>query len=417
MTTVLITGAGSGIGRSTARQLAADGWRVIAIDREPEALDRLRSAMAGEHRFECVDLTDPGQLASLRSIAEPIDALINNAGRSDASGMPLVDQPAARQAGLVALNLDAPASVVTALGTRLVHGARIVNVSSGAGLHALAHRGWYSPTKAGLIAQSKALALAHPEWIVTVLCPGYVRTELVEGLIQAGRLDVRRAVARTPMGRMADPAEMARMLQFLVSPDASLLRGQVVSLCGGTSVYAGAQGFEPATESPMPLDASTSIRIEGDAGGHWAGLVRSDGGDGYRALIDVSAWSDVFGRHRRSSAAGRSDRGGSERLLARVHEAARAFAAAHDRHASLTLLLPTASPADSSDWQSGGEAAAARMLVATLACELAPRALRVNALELDAGAEAEALGPLLEHVAGAGTQFLTGQTFRVASTG
>ena len=111
-------------------------------------------------------------------------------------------------------------------------------------------------------------------------------------------------------------------------------------------------------------------------------------------------------------------------LAAAVHEAARRFAAAHDGAASLTLLLPAERLGDpavlpasgtglaADDWTWAGDAAAARMLVATLACELASRALRVNAVAVSPDVDPVALRALLRHVAGARSQFLTGQTLR-----
>jgi hypothetical protein len=93
-----------------------------------------------------------------------------------------------------------------------------------------------------------------------------------------------------------------------------------------------------------------------------------------------------------------------------VHKAARRFAREHPSQASLTLVLP----ADAGeDWRHAGDLAAARMLVATLACEWGARALRVNALSV-AGAEPEAVAPLLRFMAGAGAQYLTGQVLPVA---
>ena len=130
--------------------------------------------------------------------------------------------------------------------------------------------------------------------------------------------------------------------------------------------------------------------------------------------------------------------------LAIVHEAARRFAAQHARDASLTILLPadyaavdyatadepgrvrpgrvrpghagsSGDAASLADWRSAGDAAAARMLIATLACELAPRALRVNAVEVSPGIRPEHLRPLLHTIAGARAQFLTGQTLRACA--
>ena len=90
-----------------------------------------------------------------------------------------------------------------------------------------------------------------------------------------------------------------------------------------------------------------------------------------------------------------------------VHQAATRFAARYGQRASLTLLLPAPSAVP---WRDAGETAAIRMLIATLACEWGAKALRINALELAAGMTAQQVAPVVHFVAGAGAQYLTGQT-------
>jgi hypothetical protein len=103
----------------------------------------------------------------------------------------------------------------------------------------------------------------------------------------------------------------------------------------------------------------------------------------------------------------------SARLLQVVHAAAARFARRYAEQASLTVLLP----ADKAGrWQDAGDAAAARMLVSTLACEWGSRALRINALEVPRGADPEALHPLLRFVCGPAAQYLTGQTLACRGT-
>jgi NAD(P)-dependent dehydrogenase (short-subunit alcohol dehydrogenase family) len=430
MPTVLVTGAASGIGRATAVHFAAKGWQCLLVDRDGKALDALVSKLPGRHHALGIDLTDAAQVRSLGGAvisAGPIDAVVNNAGMSDSSGTPLADQSPAQQSSLALLNLDAPAAVVSAVDARLAPGARVVNVSSGAGLRAIPFRGYYSASKAGLIAQTRALARARPDLGVTVLCPGFVRTELVEGLIAAGRLDPRQAVAKTPLGRMADPAEMAEMIGFLASPGAKAISGEVVALCGGSSVYGGTRACEPATRAPLPMDLPTALSVEAAGVDAWQGLAGEGIGAGCADGSGPQASRGTGAGEGRSPAAGRYQAvidasplaaGGNPRddraapdLVATVHEAAGRFASRHEADASLTLLLP---PDEAGDlpWQRAGEGAAARMLVATLACELASRALRVNAIEVAPGLSAGELAPLLQFVAGACAQFFTGQTLQ-----
>lgn len=394
MPTLLITGAASGIGRAAALRFARDGWRCVLADRDRPGLERLLAELPaphdGRHAARDLDLTDPAQAARLGEGLPALDALVNNAGISDDSGTGLAEQPSAQLDRLLALNLHAPAAVVDACAPRLRPGARIVNLASGAGLHAIPWRGAYSASKAGLIAQTRALARARPDLCVTALCPGFVRTELVEGLIQAGRLRPEAAVGRIPLGRMAAPEELARAIRFLAGPDAAPLRGGVLAVDGGSSVQGSSRPFEPASHEPSPLDLPLRLDIDGGDAAPWRGAAPSAGdGPRYEATLDLSPLDGPPGG-----------------LVRAVHAAAARFAARRPARASLTLLLP-ARPEP--DWRRAGDAAAARMLVATLACEWGGRALRVNALELAPGIAPRALHPLLRYVAGAAAQYLTGQ--------
>ncbi len=403
---VLITGAASGIGRAAARLFAAAGWQCVLVDHNAQALQEvghsLHVAGAARHVLHTVDLTDPQQIASLRDRIPRLDAVINNAGMSDASNTPLAAQGPAHMGKLLALNLAAPAAVVDACTPLLKPGARVVNVSSGAGLHAIPWRGAYSPSKAGLIAQTKALAHAHPEWCVTVLCPGFVRTELVDALIDAGRINPERAVGKIPLGRMAPPEEMAQALFFLASAGAAPLSGQAFAVNGGSSIYGGSQAFAPATLAPLPLDLPLQLELCGDAHAWQAveGLMK--GGEVTDAVTDMS------GAHYAACLDTSPLQAQPSSLLHAVHAAAARFAARYPQQASLTLLLP---PAATGTWQTAGDAAAARMMVSTLACEWGGQALRINALEVAPNADPAALLPLLRYVCGAAAQYVTGQTF------
>ncbi|MDB5915702.1 MAG: putative oxidoreductase, family [Ramlibacter sp.] len=395
METVLITGAASGIGLDTARLFADAGWQCVLVDYNEQALRRLGQelpAPAGAaHVLQAIDLTDPGQIARLVDATPALDAILNNAGMSDASNTPLAEQGAAQMGRLLALNLQAPAAVVGACAGRLKPGARIVNVASGAGLHAIPWRGAYSPSKAGLIAQTQALALARTDLCATVLAPGFVRTALVNGLIQAGRLDPQAAVAKIPMGRMAAPAEMAQALFFLADPGAQPLSGQVLAVNGGSSIYGGTQPFPPAALEPLPLDMPLQMEVLGADAASWqASASAPSDQSAYPACLDLSPlWCEPG------------------RVMQEVHAAAARFAARYTQCASLTVLLPLRKAAR---WQDAGDGAAARMLVSTFACEWGGRALRINALEVRQDVDPASLHPLLRYVCGAGAQFLTGQT-------
>lgn len=401
MSTVLITGAASGIGKAAAVAFAAAGWRCVLLDLDGDRLGQVvrdlpASAENGAHRIVVADLTRPAALSSLADTVVPIDALLNNAGISDQSGCRLTEMSEAQFARVPALNLETPYRLLEALLPRLTPGARVVNVASGAALRAIPFRGGYSASKAGLVRLSDAMAHTWPELRFAVLFPGFVQTELIDGLIAAGRVDPVRAVSRIPLGRMGQPEELAQALLFLAGPESDLLRDRHLRLDGGSSVYGGTMAFPPTDLSVMPLDTPLALTLRG-----WPGMVpsafeRSLAGTagGYAARIDASPLAAPPGLRMQA-----------------VLTAARDFAATHPDTASLTLLLPAEVPGD--DCLAQADLTAARMLVSTLACEMGGRALRVNALELARTTAPEQLGEILAFVAGARAQYLNGQTLHV----
>lgn len=394
MQTVLITGAASGIGRATALQAAAQGWRCVLVDHDGARLQDLAKVLPasalGAHTAHVVDLRDEAQVQGLAVTVPALDALINNAGMSERLHEPLTAHPMAQWQGVLELNLQAPARLISALSGRLAAGARIVNVASGAGLRAIPWRGLYSPSKAGLIAQTLALAQTRSDWCVNVLCPGFVRTELVDTLMRDGRLQLTHAVGKVPLGRMAEPDEMAQALCFLASEAARGLQGQVLSVDGGSSVYGGSQTLLPSTHVPVRADTPMVLDVFGDAPDAWSGVgdVAAPAGS-YPACLDLSLI-----------------RAEPSECLSALLDAARRFEQVHPASASLTLLLP---PTSAQPWAQAGQASALRMLLATLACEWGAKALRINAVQLSQGWSASALTPLLRYMAGARAQYLTGQ--------
>lgn len=395
---VLITGAAGGIGRATALLLARRGWHCVLVDADAAALDRLQAEWPAQARAPLAlvaDLTDAARIAALGPQLPPLDALINNAGMSAGGAEVLagVEDGAAQR--LLALNLEAPARMVQACAPQLRAGARIVNVASGAGLRAIPWRGLYSASKAGVIAQTQALARARPDWSVSALSPGFVRTELVQRLIASQRLDLPQVLARIPLARMAEPEDMAEALAFLVSPGARPCAGQLLVLDGGSSIYGGSQPLPLAQLPALAFDTPRALHATCIESAEWQAALAQlpSAAAGYPAVIDGRALQAPVGG-----------------LLAAVLEAARAFRAQHARQASLTLLLPP--PPAAIDWQLAGDAAAARMALTTLAAEWGAAGLRINALA-PACAPADCAA-LLDYMSGARAQFLTGQVLMPA---
>lgn len=424
MPAVLITGAASGIGRAAALQFAQQGWDCLLADISPAIAELPQQCLAqgaASAQAFALDLTDAQALAQLgRQLAAlpALDVLVNNAGISDSSGRPLAEQAPAQWQRLLRLNLQAPQALFETCLPRLKPDARIVNVSSGAGHKAIPWRGLYSPSKAGLIAWSQSLARRYPQLGVTTLCPGFVRTELVQGLMAAGRLALADAVAKIPLGRLAEPEEMAAALVFLAQPQARVLSGQVLSVDGGSGIYGGSSRCALSTVAPAPLQ--TPLHLQLQAGSDFAGDSACDG-----------AWLQALQEEERAPAAATgapcqglvstqalAPAGGD--LVETVLSASQQFAAAHARDASLLFLLPATAPEGVPAWQHLTALAAARMLVATLACEWATQGLRINALLLSpeqaTGAAVAQLLPLVRFLTGARAQFVTGQSLDISGT-
>src|SRR6187200_3575494 len=187
--TALVTGAASGIGEACARRLAAAGAKVTVVDLDGEGAERVAGELGGTP--VAADLTDPAGLDGLQLAA---DVLVNNAGFQHVA--PVEEFPPERFTAMLALMVEAPFRLARALlpGMYERGWGRLVHVSSVHGHRASPFKSAYVSAKHGLEGLSKVLALEGAEKGVTsnTVCPGYVRTPLVEGQIadQASSHDI-----------------------------------------------------------------------------------------------------------------------------------------------------------------------------------------------------------------------------------
>jgi 3-oxoacyl-[acyl-carrier protein] reductase len=237
---ILVTGGSRGIGRSIALAFAEPGTVVAIGYRSGEqAAAGVLAEVRGRGADGMVLQADVTDLAQVRSMIDGlvlrcsrIDVLVNNAGGNRDELLALMD-PADWDA-VLDLNLKSvfhSCKVVTRL-MMAQRGGAIVNVSSLSGITGLPGQTNYAAAKGGVNAFTKALAqeVARFGIRVNAVAPGLVETEMA-GQIPAAQRE--RLVSNIPMGRMATPEEIAAVVKFLASDDASYITGQVIPVTGG----------------------------------------------------------------------------------------------------------------------------------------------------------------------------------------
>ena len=224
MKTVLVTGAGRGIGLATARAFAAVGWRVVSLDKE------FGDAVVGE-RID-FDLRRTADIAAMVASLGDVDTLVNNAAVLFCDPVDAI--PEAHRREILAVNLEAPAALIAALapGMRARRSGRVVNVSSVSAFTGHPDL-WYGVTKAGILNLTKtwARALGPHGVLVNAVAPGPTRTRMYEQLPQSRRDDVMRAVYS---GRVCEPEEVAAAILWLGSGCPEYVNGTTVDVNDGS---------------------------------------------------------------------------------------------------------------------------------------------------------------------------------------
>ena len=240
--TALVTGGGSGIGRAVAERLVADGAHVLVLDRDEQAAKQVAADVGGDPLV--ADLGDPAAIDALGLREVDVDILVNNAGLQHVA--PIEDFDPEAFALIHRVMLQAPFLLTRALlpGMYARGWGRIVHVSSAHGHRASPYKAAYVSAKHGLEGLSKVIALEGAARGITsnTVCPGYVRTPLVEGQIADQAVqhgiaedDVLHDVllARTAVKRLVEPAEVAAMVAFLCGPGTSSITGTSHLMDGG----------------------------------------------------------------------------------------------------------------------------------------------------------------------------------------
>jgi 3-oxoacyl-[acyl-carrier protein] reductase len=229
--TALVTGASRGIGRAIAEELARAGAQVVVAYRSgKDEAEELVAAIGG--RAVQADVSSPDDAKRLVEEAGDVDVLVNNAGLTR-DGL-LARMPDDDWRTVIETNLSSVFYTCRAVTRPMMkkRSGSIVNISSIVGVHGNWGQTNYAASKAGIIGFTKSLAreLGSRNIRANVVAPGYVKTALTDVLPEEATAAM---VQNTPLGRVAEPDEIAGAVRFLASDEASFITGDVLLVDGG----------------------------------------------------------------------------------------------------------------------------------------------------------------------------------------
>lgn len=236
----IVTGGGRGIGAAIAKRLREAGALVAVFDRDAESAERVAAELGGlaVSGDVCNEADAAAAVARVEAHLGPVSILVNNAGitgRTDVSWNLSVDEVR----GVLDVNVIGPFLFSKTVAPGMIERGygRIVNVASIAGKEGNPTLLPYSASKAAVIAMTKSLAkelVGKGDLTVNAISPAVIRTPILEGM---AKTTVDYMLAKIPMGRPGEPEEVAALVHFLASREASFTTGQCYDISGGRATY------------------------------------------------------------------------------------------------------------------------------------------------------------------------------------
>lgn len=240
--TAIVTGGGSGIGKAIAERLAADGNMVAIFDIDEGAAKSVAASIeqsGGKAIGLSVDVTDrasidAGVADTTAHFSQPA-ILVNNAGIAPDS--PFLEIDAAMWQLALNVNLTGTFNCCQSVLPGMIEGewGRIVNISSSSTHSGAPTLGAYVSAKSGVVGLTKVLALEFSKFGITVnsIPPGFIDTPMLRESQKGRVFDIDQQLARTPVGRIGQPEDIANACAFLVGDEASYITGQSINVNGG----------------------------------------------------------------------------------------------------------------------------------------------------------------------------------------